>query len=200
MLGTVLGNLLPDVDNLAVAVATVGGMPTEGLHRTFTHSLFTIAATIVVFYCVAWATKYARWSNLGLGLGIGVLMHILLDLLVWFNGVEILWPIPSWVNLWKYVTPPEWWSKLMMPVEFLFFGLFLALLGVKARRASTDESHLRTLRVWSIVQVALFVVFIVLAYTMERGFLVPYGALYLLSLGLVFGTTIRMRRTVEAVT
>jgi membrane-bound metal-dependent hydrolase YbcI (DUF457 family) len=31
----------------------------------------------------------------GLGLGIGILMHILLDLLVWFNGVEILWPIPS---------------------------------------------------------------------------------------------------------
>ena len=66
------------------------GSPQKGLHRTFTHSLFTIAATIVVFRCVAWATKHPRWSNLGLGLGIGVLMHVLLDLLVWFDGVEIL--------------------------------------------------------------------------------------------------------------
>ena len=40
ILGIVLGNLFPDLDNFAVAVATVTGLPTEGLHRTFTHSLF----------------------------------------------------------------------------------------------------------------------------------------------------------------
>jgi hypothetical protein len=39
----------------------------------------------------------------------------------------------------------------------------------------------------------------VLVYTMEKGFMVPFGALYLLSLGLAFGVTIRMRETVEAV-
>ncbi|MDH4135113.1 MAG: metal-dependent hydrolase, partial [Anaerolineae bacterium] len=133
MLGIVFGNMLPDADNLAVAVATVTGLPTEGLHRTFTHSLFTVAVVVIAFYIVAWATKRPRWGNLGLGLGIGILMHILLDLLIWFNGVEILWPIPSWVNLWSNVTPPEWWSKLMMPAEFLFFALFFVLLDVTAR-------------------------------------------------------------------
>jgi hypothetical protein len=45
----------------------------------------------------------------------------------------------------------------------------------------------------------LFVVFTVLVYTMEKGFMIPYGALYLLSLGLAFGVTVRMRETVEAV-
>ena len=108
MMGIVLGNLLPDADNLAVAIATVARLPTEGLHRTFTHSLLTVAAIIIVFYAVAWAAQRPRWGNLGLGLGLGVLMHILLDLLIWFNGVEILWPMPSWVNLWSGVTPPEW--------------------------------------------------------------------------------------------
>ena len=39
MLGIVLGNLFPDADNLAVAIATLTGGSTEGLHRTFTHSL-----------------------------------------------------------------------------------------------------------------------------------------------------------------
>ena len=194
MLGIVLGNLLPDADNLAVAAATLTGRSTEGLHRTFTHSLFTVTTVIIVFYVVAWATKWPRWGNLGLGLGIGILMHILLDLLVWFNGVEILWPIPSWVNLWSGVTPSAWWSKLMMPIEFLFFAVFLGWLEIKARRAGTDGGYLRALRVWTIVQGVLFVVFTILVYAMASGFMIPFGALYLLSLAAVLVFLVRWRR------
>ncbi len=198
MLGIVLGNLFPDADNLAVAVATVMGRSTEGLHRTFTHSLFTVGAILLVFYGVAWASKRSEWGNLGLGLGIGVLMHILLDLLVWFNGVEILWPLSSWVNLWANVSMPEWWSKLMMPVENLFFALFFILLASTARKRKTDAEYLPKLRIWTWVQGILFVVFMVMIYTMKSGFMTIFGAVYLLSLGLAFGVTIRMRETVEA--
>ena len=87
LLGVVLGNMFPDLDNVAVAVATVAKVSTAGLHRTFTHSLFTIAALVILFYLVAAVTKKPKWNNLGLGLGAGILMHILLDLLAWFNGV-----------------------------------------------------------------------------------------------------------------
>lgn len=199
MLGIILGNLLPDADNFAVAVATVTSLPTEGLHRTFTHSLFTVIAIIAAFYIVARVTKIPRWSNLGLGLGIGILMHILLDLLIWFNGVEILWPLPSWINFWHNATPPEWWSKLMMPTEFLFFALFFVLLSATARKRGTDGDFLNTLRVWAVVQGVLFVIFTILVYTMETGFMTPYGVLYLISLGLAFGITIHMRKTVAYV-
>ena len=197
LLGIVLGNLFPDADNLAVAVATVTGGSTEGLHRTFTHSLFTVAAFVIVFYGIAWATKRSRWGNLGLGLGIGILMHILLDLLIWFDGVEILWPIPSWINLWGNVTPAEWWSQLMLPAEFLFFAAFFFLLYTMARRQDSDAGYRRPLRTWIVVQGALFLVFTVLVYTMESGFMTPYGAVYLLSLGLSLGVAIRMRETIE---
>ena len=129
MLGIVLGNLFPDADNFAVAAATLTGSSTEGLHRTFTHSLFFVAAIIIVFFVISQLTKKAEWANLGFGLGIGVLMHILLDLLIWFNGVEILWPLNSWINLWEGISLPAWWSKLMMPVENLFFVLFFLLLA-----------------------------------------------------------------------
>ena len=197
MLGIVLGSMVPDADNLAVAVATVAGRSTEGLHRTFTHSLFAVAAVIALFYVVAWIVRRPRWANLGLGLGIGVLMHILLDLVVWFDGVEILWPLPSWINLWEGVTPPEWWSKLMMPVEFLFFALLFVVLGMMARKQGSNSDYMRTLRIWTAVQGVLFVVFTVLVYTMERGFMTPFGGMYLLSLGLALGVVIRMRETIE---
>jgi membrane-bound metal-dependent hydrolase YbcI (DUF457 family) len=199
MLGIVLGNLFPDADNIAVAAATLMGKSTEGLHRTFTHSLFFVAAIIIVFYGIAWIIKRKEWGNLGLGLGIGVLMHILLDLLIWFNGVEILWPLDSWINLWVGVTVPEWWQKLMMPAENLFLMLFFLLLTSMARKHETNTDYLGKLRIWTWVQGVLFIVFMVLVFNMDAGFMTIFGAVYLLSLGLAFGVTIRMRDTVEAI-
>jgi membrane-bound metal-dependent hydrolase YbcI (DUF457 family) len=198
VLGVVLGNLLPDADNLAVAVATLMKLPTAGLHRTFTHSLFTALAVAAVFYLVAWVVKQPRWGDLGLGLGAGILMHILLDLVVWFNGVEILWPLPSWINLWSGVTPPAWFEPLTLSAEFLFFALFFLWLETTARRQGVDQDYLPRLRVWIWLQGALFLIFTALAYSLPRVFVIPYGAFYLISLGLAIAVTIRMRAALAA--
>ncbi|HSB65251.1 MAG TPA: metal-dependent hydrolase [Anaerolineales bacterium] len=197
VLGMVLGSLLPDADNLAVAVATVTKQSTAGLHRTFTHSLFTIIVVGLIFYLVSRLTKQPRWNNLGLGLGLGILLHVLLDLLIWFDGVAILWPLSSWVNLWGGVTLPDWWTRLMMPLELLFLALFLFSLYTMARQQGADSKYLGAMRVWIGLQGLLFLIFLVLAYTLSKGFLTIFGAVYLLSLGLAVGVTIRMRSTIE---
>jgi len=197
MLGIVLGNLVPDLDNITVAIATISGASTAGLHRTFTHSIFFVLTIFLFFYGMAAITKSERWRNLGLGLGIGVLLHVLLDLLIWFNGVEIFWPIPSWINLWGGVVPPGWFSKLMLPFEFLFIGLFFLALANRARSFGRNSDYLKSLKFWIYVQIGLFLIFTVLVYSMESGFMTPYGAIYLLSLVLAIAVTIRMRDTLE---
>ena len=87
----------------------------------------------------------------------------------------------------------------MMSAEFLCFALFFALLSVTARKRGTNNDFLGTLRVWIIVQSILFVAFTIMVYSMGKGFMTPLGVLYLLSLGLAFGITIRMRDTIEAI-
>ena len=197
MLGLVLGSMFPDADNLAVAVAVLTKTSSAGLHRTFTHSLFTAALVVLVFFLVGQITKRPRWTNLGVGLGVGILIHILLDLVLWFDGVAILWPIPFTLNLWTNITPPAWWMTLMMPLELLFFALFFVSLDFLARRKGSDLGFLTKLRGWTILQAGLFVVFLVLAFVMTKGFLTIFGAVYLLSLGLAAGIAIRMRKTIE---
>ena len=49
-----------------------------------------------------------------------------------------------------------------------------------------------------LLQAALFVIFTILVYVMEKGFFTIYGAFYLLSLFLAMGVTIRMRATLES--
>ncbi|HSF81162.1 MAG TPA: metal-dependent hydrolase [Anaerolineales bacterium] len=198
MLGIILGSLFPDLDNYAVAIATLAKLDTHGLHRTFTHSIFTILVAIAVFFVIGQVSKQPRWTTLGLGFGIGIGLHIALDLLIWFNGVELLWPLGGWVNLWAGITPPEWFAKLLDPAELLFFALFFIWLASAARQHKTNTDFLGKLRLWTIAMFLLLVVFTPLAYLMSKGFLTIFGLAYLVSLTAAFLITIRMRQTVEA--
>ena len=72
LLGILLGSFIPDMDNVGVAIATLTKMPTAGLHRTLTHSVFFAVAVAALFYVISQVKKDARWSNLGLGLAMGI--------------------------------------------------------------------------------------------------------------------------------
>jgi membrane-bound metal-dependent hydrolase YbcI (DUF457 family) len=200
MLGVVLGNLFPDLDNLAVAYATLTGVDAHGLHRTFTHSILTILAVLVLFYLIAVLTKNRKWNNFGMGFGIGILMHILLDLVLWFNGVELLWPIRYELNFWSWFAVPGWLKIILDTGEFLTLGLYLLLLTSLARQQNTDTEHQGSSRIWAYVEFILFILFTALFFSIGAEGL-PYtlfGALYLLSLVVGIVVTIQMRRTVES--
>jgi len=199
MLGIVFGSLFPDADNILVAVATVAKQPVEGLHRTYTHSLITALVLVIVFWAIGALRKQPRWTNFGLGFAAGIVLHILLDLLIWFNGVQLLWPFPLWINFWAGVAVPAWFMTLMNSLEFLFFALFFYMLLVLARKHQTDTDFVRTLNIWMIVEIVLFVIFLILLYMPIKIVNTVYGLLYLVSLIAALVITIRMRATVEAV-
>ena len=198
VLGLILGSFVPDMDNVGVAVATLTKMPTEGIHRTMTHSIFFAIGVALVFYIIGGATKTERWSNLGFGLGLGILLHSLLDFVLWFNGLEFFWPLGGEINFWVNSNPPEWLTTLLDPAEFLFFGLFLWALGGWARNFNTDSDYLGRHRIWMLLEFALFIIFTLMFYFMNSGYKTIYGLLYLISLFVAFFVTIRMRKTVEA--
>ena len=201
LLGVVLGNMAPDLDNLVVAYATLTGGDTHGLHRTFTHSVFTILAGFVLFYLVGAITKNQKWNNFGLGFSIGILMHILFDLIVWFNGVYVLWPIQFELNFWSWFTTPTWLNILLETGEFLLFGLYFLLLVSLSNKHGTDAERRGSVRTWAYVEFVLFIVFVALFFRIGATWL-PYtifGALYLVSCIVAMVFTTRMRNTINAI-
>ena len=129
-------------------------------------------------------------------------MHMALDLLIWFNGVPIFWPLGPEYNLWEGFTPPEVLVKFLNPAELLFFGLFFFWLLSLARATKTNMPLQKPLRRWMNAMYLLFAVFAVLAYVNlgTAGDMVElvYGLTYLVALTAAFVFTIRMRATVEA--
>lgn len=206
VLGVVLGNMFSDLDNLVVAYATLFKHQTteqaaEIYHRTFTHSIFTILAMVILFYIIAAITKNEKWKNFGLGFGAGIVMHVLLDLVIWFNGVELFWPLSNFeLNFWSWFTTPVWLKIFLDTGEFLMFGLYFLLLASLANKHGTNQEYLGKARIFAYVQFVLFALFTILFFTVKIKLLATiFGALYLLSMLYAIGVTIRMRHTLESV-
>lgn len=201
LIGVVLGNMFPDLDNLVVAYATLAKLPDpEHYHRTFTHSIFTIIAVVILFYLFAAFTKNEKWRNFGIGFGAGILMHILVDLVLWFNGVELLWPFGGELNFWTWFTTPAWLKILLDTGEFLMLGFYFLLLGSLALRYNTNTGSQRSSRIWAYIEFGLFIAFTALFFSIGTQGLIyqVFGGLYLLSLIVATVLTIQMRQTVES--
>jgi len=199
LFGVVIGALLPDVDSLAVGYAMLVGLDSHGLHRTFTHSIITMAGLVLVFYAISKIKDRPATYYLGLGIGIGMLSHALLDLVLWFRGVEFFWPFYGEINFWRGYTPPDWWyNKFEASLEFGIIALFYIWLRRTAQRYSTNLDYLPRLKTWTWIEIALFVIFTIVVYTWES-YLIAWGVFYSLTLFLTFGILGRMKNTIEAV-
>ena len=207
LLGLVLGNMFPDLDNLVVAYATLARLPEPAhYHRTFTHSIFAIVVMVALFYVIAAVAKNEKWKNFGVGLGIGILMHILLDLVIWFNGVFLLWPIDYELNFWVGFVTPVWLKILLDTGEFLMLGLYFMLLVSLSQHRGLDTERQGSTRIWVYAQFVLFVLLTALFYfrnaqglDYSKGlYYQAFGALYLISMIAAMIMTIRMKQTVES--
>jgi len=202
LLGVVLGNMFPDLDNIVVAYATLAKLPEpEHYHRTFTHSIFTVILMVLLFYIIAAFTKNEKWKNFGIGFGAGIVMHVLVDLVLWFNGVELLWPIGGELNFWSWFVMPAWLKILLDTGEFLAFGLYFLMLGSLAVRYSTDAMSQAASKTWAYIEFGLFAIFTAIFFIIgTKGlFYQVFGGLYLLSLIVSIVLTIRMKQTVETI-
>lgn len=197
LLGLILGNVVPDLDAVLVAVATLSGGDTHGLHRTWSHSIITILGLIGIFQVLSIIRRSPRIGNLGLGLGLGMLMHSITDLFIWFRGVQLFWPWFPEINFWHNYSPPDWWyTRLEYSLEFGLIGLFLYVLLKLATSQDTDTEFIPRLKKWIGLELTLFVVFTILVFTWS-GYFIIFGAAYIFSLHLLVFISIRMRQTLD---
>lgn len=147
LFGFTLGNLIPDLDFLAViSMYPRDQVLAMHLHRSFSHSLLAVVALTTGFYLLGALMRDSYVRYLGYGLALGVAAHITEDIFIWFSGVDIFWPaslygiIPP-VDLWTgwYETPPLI-GRLLGAAEFGAFGVYYDYLGALARHYGTNES------------------------------------------------------------
>jgi hypothetical protein len=181
--------MIPDLDNIAVGRHTHEKPRPKDCTAPYPQPVHD-AVIVLVLFCSALGRKSVEFSLSRFGAGI--LIHILLDLVLWFNGVGSL-AYPLELNFWSWFSVPAWLENLLSTAEFLAFGLFFWMLVWIAAKNGTDKDYQPRARLWAYLMFGLFVIFTIMAFTMSSGWFTIYGGLYLLALFLAVGVTIRMK-------
>ncbi|MEW6309130.1 MAG: metal-dependent hydrolase [Bacillota bacterium] len=199
--GLVLGSLLPDADFFLLGplylFSTKLGLM---MHRTFTHSL--LALVLVWAFFGLTAKRGDTWVAFGKGILAGVALHMSMDVLTWFSGIDFLWPlgffgVPSTINLWTWFHPPRWLSNLLGAMDYPAFAAFFMVLAHSARKQETNLDFLPRLKVYTTILWVLAAVFTALAFVLGGLFDIAHYALFILIFfPLTLHVVVKMRQTI----
>ncbi len=203
--GLLLGSVLPDLDILPMAIFYIISHDSSviyHIHRSGTHSLTAVLVVFLVCYAISRlkGTKYTFW---GMGLSLGILLHILADIF-WWGPVDVLWPLGFWgikseVCLLQQYPLSSLAAKLLGAGEFLTYALYFWVLNRLSLRKKTNMEFRPKLRKIIALEVALLAIFLVLAFLLDKQMfeIVLYTMLIFVFFPLFLYVIAKMRHTIE---
>lgn len=200
--GFVMGNVLPDIDLLALGITYLfKPQLAMKMHRSATHSVFTIAMVTFLGMLLS-STRSGR--AFFRGLGTGMLCHSFIDIFLWLLPIDILWPlgyfgVRSEINLWAGIKVPVLWNNLLGSTDFLMVALFFRYLGCLARRYGTNARLLPRLRAFALFHWVCFPVYVALSFFLSRTAydIAQYSVIILVSIPMTWMAVVGSRPTIE---
>jgi membrane-bound metal-dependent hydrolase YbcI (DUF457 family) len=180
-----IGNLLPDLDFIFIfALYIFNPELALSLHRSVTHNFFFPVIIFLFFAIIAQIKKKKQFYSLGLGIAIGIVTHIILDVLFWFDHVQVLWPldlvgISSETDFWGWigVSVTEKLALFLGPTaEFLLYSLLFGFLWYRIKQSGTPK-RLAIFPLMMITSLAVYCALIILVFHLpaERIIELSYG-------------------------
>ena len=173
--GLVIGSFAPDLDFvLLLAFYLFDPTLARSFHRYASHSLFIPALILVLSAMGYWLTRKDRIMYWGMGLAAGLVTHVILDMVFWFDQVTVLWPldlfgVSSTVDLWQGYEPPEPVYLLLGPAaEFLCYGLLFLFLRRRMQSPGSSAALGPTLNRAKMISFITFGVFVFLIAVLGR--------------------------------
>tara|TARA_X000001036_G_scaffold253628_1_gene236052 strand:+ start:3039 stop:3749 length:711 start_codon:yes stop_codon:yes gene_type:complete len=172
----IFGSILPDIDVLFAAILFLFGtniFDAEAIHRTFTHSLFTIVIIYFIFLSISEITSKQKFKVIGKGICLGMILHCILDIFLWFSSISLLWPIQPYL-----IQPIDIWGnmvfkneqairKILLALEFImfrFYGWFLINKAIQSIYIQNCIWFVKYISRWIKIEFIIFLFFLFLIY------------------------------------
>ena len=153
------GSIVPSFDVILLPLFLLLGV--EGSTSSWSHSVFTIALVALSFFALSEYKKNYIYRQIGKGVSIGMLLHVVLDCLLSAESVYIFWPLP----MSRFNTIVSIFSDMNIIfylLEFFFIRLLASFMldsvirtNVGHKWISVALAHLMSLQVYLIALFAL---------------------------------------------
>ena len=199
----IFGAMLPDLDIIVVAVASLFytiPLAEEIFHRTFSHSFFTLIFVFLLFAILSELKKKPVLKSIGKGITLGMLIHLLIDSVIWFRHIDLLWPLPlEPINLWQLWEAPTLVFNILLALEFFFFRWYAWFLITQHLKAPGHQSwFIKYLNIWKNWEAYLFLLFIILIILDTPYFKILSSIAYIPSLIMALFSTYMSRNALES--
>ena len=198
----IFGAMLPDLDVIVVAFASLFysiSQAEEIFHRTFSHSFFTLIFVYLVFAILSEIYKKPVLKSVGKGITLGMLTHLLIDTLIWFRQVDLLWPLPLQpLNLWHLWEAPPLVVHILLIFEFFCFRWYAWFLITQHLKVPGTQSwFVKYLNIWKNLETYIFLFFIIMLIWNTSFFYILFGIAYIPSLIMALYSTYVSRDALE---
>lgn len=167
----IIGNFVPDFDFIPMLlVYPFHPELARTIHRSASHTLFLPLLITLIALGLYLVKRKHTFKDWGIGLSIGMVTHIVLDILFWFDKVKVFWPVDIWsvsseINIWKNWTPPTSLVLLIRAAaEFLCYSVLFYILRRRAHRFQVDTGVTHKLRLIERIALWVFGLFAVLVF------------------------------------
>jgi len=198
----IFGAMLPDLDIIVVALASLFYPISQAeaiFHRTFSHSFFTLIFIYLFSAILSELKKKPVLKSAGKGIALGMLTHLLIDTLIWFRQIDLLWPLPLQpVNLWYFWETPPLAIQILLIFEFFCFRWYAWFLITQHLKAPGNQSwFVKYLNIWKNLGTYIFLFFIIMLIWNPSFFNILFGIAYIPSLIMALFSTYVSRDALE---
>tara|TARA_B110000263_G_scaffold16561_1_gene13274 strand:+ start:157 stop:852 length:696 start_codon:yes stop_codon:yes gene_type:complete len=203
----IIGMILPDLDLILDFILSLflnfNFLNEPYISNAIFHSLFMIPflSLLILIYL---EYKNKNNANIVIGLSIGMIIHIILDIIT-LNSIGIFYPLfdlGSNLNLNDYLNfqIPEIITKILYAFDFFFFRLYTwMIINLIISHKDDNSKIIKKLTIWMKIQLYIFLLFLLLIYfdVNESAFSNFFGLLYTPSFVIALYITYKTRKIIN---
>jgi len=177
-----LGLITPDIDISFITI--INNLPLLNLsidYISFSHSLISIGIIYLLFLILYEVKKNIIIIKIAQFITLGMLIHILIDIIIWNNIIDIFWPLPiEKFNFWIYNYFQVNFKYFIIGFYFMIFRLIASLLidQLIQNPNSNKNDYLKHLTIWMKFELYFFVIFMISIYFLNNILLI-YSILFI---------------------
>tara|TARA_Y100000590_G_scaffold441431_1_gene568131 strand:+ start:892 stop:1644 length:753 start_codon:yes stop_codon:yes gene_type:complete len=191
------GSIFPDLDYIFSQMDKLIYVPNylSYLNKTFTHSLIT---TIIIYFAILILyeiKKNKNIINIANGLISGILLHIIFDIFLNIERIDLFWPLPiKSIHLWKEIIIPDYAYKFSIILELIFFRIFANYaISIILNHPGKNNHIIKFLTNWMKINIYFIILLIICSYLVDIKILLTlFFIIHMPSTLLMFYTIIKI--------